>query len=149
MGLSRILDKEYKTSDSLNVSCSEGHSDCMFNINGTCSAEWCIFKELPKMITTGKNVKCKVCKKNTTNVSVYSGQNEYICNDCLQKIYNIIENPKCGICGKSVELGESICSSCRSELESSSKCAICGTKTSLGKSICSTCATRIRGKLNE
>lgn len=94
MGLNKILDKKYNkqtTHKSEKIECMKNISDCMFlTKNNMCSAEWCIFEELPKMIYTEKEIKCTICNKSKT-VSVYSGKTEYICSDCVNKLNELFK----------------------------------------------------------
>ena len=119
MAISRLVDdrsytpqpKSTKMKPRSAISCQKGIADCMFNVNGDCSAEWCIFAELPDIVVGSKSISCSVCG-NTTTVSIYSGSSNYICPDCQSKIKQCIENPTCAICGATVSPGVGLCGSC-------------------------------------
>lgn len=98
--------------------CDMDTKDCMFlnKSNGNCSAEWCIFKELPKMVRLNVKLTCEVCKSKTTTVSIYSGETKYICNECLKNIDDVINHPKCSRCGTSTSIGKYLCSSCIADM---------------------------------
>lgn len=93
MGLSKLLEngdssKKYPAGVD---GCMLGESSCMFNVDGNCAAEWCIFSQLPKMLTTTREVTCMICEEEKTELSVLSGQTNYICPKCLEKIKNFIK----------------------------------------------------------
>lgn len=116
MSISRIVDnRTYNSRTSETVGCSK-NSDCMFFNGSGCSAEWCIFERLPKMINTSKTIECLICG-NTKTVSVYSGKSDYICDDCKEDIKKLINNPKCEICGTTVSVGKCICNTCRNKIK--------------------------------
>ena len=97
--------------------CQLNIPDCEYlNSDGNCSAEWCIYSQLPKMITKSKILTCSVCKKNKTTVSTYSGITSYICPECQVKLIKVIEDKKCPICGTNININESICSSCSTKI---------------------------------
>lgn len=99
--------------------CTMNTDDCMFldKDTGNCSAEWCIYKELPKMVRVNVKLNCEICKTNSTTVTVYSGETKYICKECLNKINSFITNTKCNICGTDTsESGKCICNSCASKI---------------------------------
>ena len=120
MGLVKIENKrkikKVKVED-----CSEhiNSSDCMFRNKktGKCRGEWCIYKELPKLVDINVELTCEVCKKNKTTVSVYSGETKYICDDCLDKLYTVIKDPTCDICGTSIPVNRSICTACAAKIK--------------------------------
>ena len=155
MGLSKIIDAN-NGSSSINkqatVSCEHG-VDCMYkSASGGCTAEWCIFSQLPKIVNNSKKLKCSVCGKNEKTVSVYSGISSFVCDECTEKINKVIKDRTCPICGTSIELEEVICSNCAGKLKEAiadRHCPICGTSISLSQTMCSSCASRIRSKLNE
>lgn len=116
MGISKILDKKFKNSNveySTDMKCSKNISDCRYisKDGKTCSAEWCIFDELPKMITEEKEIKCIICGTPKT-VSIYSGESNYICSKCEKVIERVFKNPKCLICGADIEAGQYLCENC-------------------------------------
>lgn len=105
------------TKVSAGIGCSKGISDCMYASGGGCSAEWCIYEELPKMVSTSKELTCDICGESTKSVSVYSGINSYICDNCREKMKKIIKINNCSICGASTEPGIQICSSCSTKIK--------------------------------
>lgn len=102
---------------SSSISCSKGIADCMYASNGGCSAEWCIFEELPKMVNGSKSISCDICGSTSKTVSVYSGINSFICDDCKDKIKKIMKINNCIICGASTDTGTQICSTCASKIK--------------------------------
>lgn len=94
--------------------CDMDTKDCMFldKSTGNCSAEWCIYKELPKMVRLNVKLTCEICKTKTTTVSIYSGETKYICDDCLKTIDNVVNHPTCSSCGASTSIGKYLCQSC-------------------------------------
>ena len=118
MAISKIVDNrkyERKTVET----CQKNSEDCMYlnKADGTCRAEWCIFKELPEMVKLNIKLTCGVCKKNTTTVSAYSSERKYICPECLDKLYDVIVEPKCGVCKTPIAAGEYLCSSCATKIK--------------------------------
>lgn len=99
--------------------CHKNSTDCMFlnKTNGMCRAEWCVFEELPEMVKINVELTCEVCNKNKTTVSVYSGETKYICDDCLDKLYKVIKDPVCDICGTPISHDRSICTTCASKIQ--------------------------------
>lgn len=97
MGVSNILDKKYNKKGLLKtdaIKCIKDVTDCMFiSNNGMCSAEWCIFQELPKVIDLEKDINCIFCDKPKT-VSIYNSDSWYICDDCIRKMKEIINERK-------------------------------------------------------
>lgn len=86
MAISKLVDDrkyEKKTVET----CQKNSKDCMFldKSDGTCRAEWCIFKELPEMVKTNVQLTCRICGR-TKIVSVYSGETQYICDNCIDRI---------------------------------------------------------------
>lgn len=157
MGLSKIVDpvlnKEFPDTE---TGCRLGRMDCQYlDSNGDCSAEWCIYEELPKIIKTDKKVTCSICGKNTKIISLYSGITEYTCPECRTKIKKITKDEKlCSVCNENkIAVDQYICTSCQKKLityvNHNQKCSICGTSTSVGVSVCSSCSSKIREKLNE
>ena len=118
MSISKIVDnRKYKNKRKEVEECHKNSTDCMYlNEDGTCRAEWCIYEELPSMIRPNIKLTCGVCKSNTTTVSAYSSERKYICPECLDKLYPVIVNPKCGVCGRSTTAGVYICSSCAAKI---------------------------------
>lgn len=77
--------EQYKSKNS-SIKCKRKIDDCMFRAVGElCSAEWCIFDELPKMLITKKTIKCVICGKSKT-VSIFNAESNYICDNCIAKI---------------------------------------------------------------
>lgn len=89
MSISNVLDKKYnktKSTNTDNIKCSKNSTDCMYLAkNGMCSAEWCLFDELPKMIETKKEINCIICGESK-EVSIYNSDSWYICDKCIKKI---------------------------------------------------------------
>ena len=81
MALSNILDKSNNSIKRHATEACELGVDCQYkSANGNCSAEWCIYSQLPKMVNTSKNISCMVCGKSIS-VSVYSVLHlEYVMN---------------------------------------------------------------------
>lgn len=155
MSISKLVDnRSYQPKTSENV-CMKGSSDCMFlTSSGGCSAEWCIFNELPKITTGGNELTCSICGKNKKTVSPYSGITSFICDECSEKIKKITPKQKpCAVCGvNNVEVDQYICSDCQQKILKTikdTKCAICGQPVNPGEYICSTCSTKIKEKLDE
>lgn len=97
MGISQIMDKRsYTAKKSTFNKCRKMVSECMFanQTGGGCSAEWCIFEELPKMTIETKKITCKVCGTAIKEVSIYSGYTDYICESCLKEIKFAMENTR-------------------------------------------------------
>lgn len=135
-------------------SCMKNSSDCMYLSNGSCTAEWCIYEELPKITNNNRELTCYVCGKNKKTVSIYSGTTSYVCPECQEKINKITQDEKlCSVCNTNkVQVDQYICSECQEKLVKSMKndtCCICGSSTSIGKCICDTCANKIKEKINE
>ena len=95
MGISKVLDDKNKpTSKSDTVECMKNITDCTFiSSNGKCSAEWCIFNELPKMMIIEKTIKCIICGTPKT-ISVYNCQAEYICDECKNALKELMRNER-------------------------------------------------------
>lgn len=134
--------------------CRKNSTDCMYlNSNGTCSAEWCIYEELPKIISTGRELTCSICGKNKKTVSIYSGITSYICEECQQKLKLITPDKKhCALCSTEISLDQVICTDCQKKLVDiieEKTCPICGTPIDINQSICSSCAQKIKEKINE
>lgn len=117
MAISKLVDNRKYEKKTIET-CQLNSKDCMFldKADNTCRAEWCIYKELPEMVKLNVKLTCEVCKKNSTTVSVYSGETKYICDECLEKIKNRTESHTCEVCGASISYDRSICSSCGSKL---------------------------------
>lgn len=117
MGLIKTDDgKTYKLKDG-SEPCMKGMLNCMFsNTTGGCSAEWCVFEELPKIQSNNKKLTCDICGNNTTTVSIYSGKTSYICDECKEKINKLTEQTNCVICGAKTEGLQTICSYCASQI---------------------------------
>lgn len=122
MGISKILDKKYKKSEdySTTIKCVKNITDCKYIAKDgkTCSAEWCIYNELPKMITEEKEINCILCDKSKT-VSIYSSESSYICPECKEIIDKIFKNSKCQICGNKTNPGQFICENCAIKIKGS------------------------------
>lgn len=120
MGLSSVLDKKHKNSKSTKVekmNCSRLVKDCSYmDKDGKCSAEWCIYSELPAFISENKEIKCIICGK-PKDVSIYNNEAYYICDDCKEDIDKVFKNPTCGICGAKTNAGQSICENCAIRLK--------------------------------
>ena len=88
MGMSKLIDPVVPNIRKVvEGGCQLGTTDCMFlDDNGDCTAEWCIFSQLPKVVNTTRTITCSICGESTKNVSVYSGIKEFICPVCKQKI---------------------------------------------------------------
>lgn len=135
--------------------CQKGSSDCMYlTSSGGCAAEWCIYAELPKMVSDSRELTCSVCGVNKKSVSMYSGITSYICPQCQEKIKKITPDEKlCAVCRtNTVPVDQYICNDCQSKLVSITKdlkCPICGTSISPGQSMCDSCAQKIKEKLGE
>ena len=87
MSLSKIMDPVVPVINITEEGCQLGTTDCMFLDNdGDCTAEWCIFSQLPKVINTTRTVTCSICGGSPKLVTVYSGIRDYICPTCKQKI---------------------------------------------------------------
>lgn len=156
MAISKLLDnRSYSTKPDDSASCMKGVSDCQFlTASGGCSAEWCIFEELPSMISGSRELTCSICGKNKKTVSAYSGISSFVCDECSKKIKKITPDKKlCAVCGENeVELDQSICTTCQKDLLKTIKnlkCPICGKNINPGQSICTECSTKIKEKLNE
>ena len=93
MAISKLLyvNNSKKGSDGIK-GCMMGSSDCMFLVDGNCSAEWCVFSQLPKILNNTREIECMICGKEKTKVSVLSGQSIYICPKCVEKLRRLIEN---------------------------------------------------------
>ena len=91
MAISKIVDnRSYSNKPDDSASCMKGSSDCQYlTESGGCSAEWCIFEELPKMINSSRELTCSICGKNKKSFSSYSGVRSYICDECNKKIKKI------------------------------------------------------------
>lgn len=122
-------------------------STCMFASNGACTAEWCIFKELPPM-SGSRTVKCPMCGEEAT-ASVYSGGSFILCDKCKKKMQEATDG-SCIVCGSKLADDEMvICKECAEKvndkvIDASKNCTICG--ATLGKNemtICHTCAEKI------
>lgn len=85
MSISRIVDNRQYKRKSDTIKCMKNLKECMFLNKDECTAEWCIFERLPKMVTLTKKINCIICDK-PKEVSVYTGQINYICDDCVKKI---------------------------------------------------------------
>ena len=118
MAISKLLENKKSIKKKEVEECHKNSTDCMYldKKDGTCRAEWCIFKELPEMVKLNVKLTCEVCKKNTTTVTVYSGETKYICDDCLDKLNTSIKDHKCSICGASISTDRCICSTCGNKL---------------------------------
>lgn len=88
MAISKLINPTVSTNRNITeAGCQLGVSDCMFlDNNGNCSAEWCIFSQLPKVINTTRQITCSICGESVKNVSIYSGIKDFICPVCKQKI---------------------------------------------------------------
>lgn len=88
MGISKLVDNRYyKHKKQETIQCKKNIKDCMFLMDDNeCCAEWCIFEELPKVINLERKITCSICNINSKTVSVYSGQKDYICEECINKI---------------------------------------------------------------
>lgn len=157
MAISKLLDnRSYSNKPSDNASCMKGISDCQFlTASGGCSAEWCIFSELPTMLNSvGKELTCSICGKNKKTVSAYSGISSFVCDECRQKIKKITPDKKvCPVCKENeIDLDQYICPTCQKNLLLTIKnnhCPICGKSILPGQYICSECSLKIKEKLNE
>ena len=155
MGLSKFLDPVTGITQTANEQCQEGIDDCQYlTSSGECSAEWCVYSQLPKMVINSRELTCSVCGKNKKTFSSYSGITSYTCPECKEKLKKITKDDKlCSVCGKNtVDVDQYICTDCQQKLIKVTKnltCAICGTSISVGESICSSCSSKIREKLNE
>ena len=156
MAISKIVDnRSYSNKPDDSASCMKGSSDCQYlTESGGCSAEWCIYEELPKMINSSRELTCSICGKNKKSFSSYSGVRSYICDECNKKIKKITPDKKlCAICNTNeVELDQCICTSCQKDILSVIKnntCPICGRSTKPGQYICTTCSAQIKEKLDE
>lgn len=135
--------------------CNKGSADCMFlSTGGGCSAESCIFDELPLVTGGSRQLTCSVCGTNKTTVSIYSGTTSFICPECQEKLKKITQDEKlCSVCKvNKVSVDQYICLECQTKLVKSienSTCTICGANTGIGDSICSSCAEKIKVKINE
>ena len=98
--------------------CMKNKPDCYYlGADGNCSAEWCIYDNLPKILKDTKLIKCAICNENTTRVSLYSNRTEFICSTCQPKLIRIIKNKSCPICGRGIQYYESICTTCASKIK--------------------------------
>lgn len=156
MAISKILDnRSYSNKPSDSASCRKGASDCMFSTkSGGCSAEWCIFEELPAVTSSGRELTCSICGKNKKTFSTYSGISSFVCDECSAKIKKITpDKKKCAVCGEAeIELDQSICKECQKKLLKTIKnlkCPICGKSIEPGQGICTACSIKIKEKLNE
>lgn len=135
--------------------CQKGSTDCMYlSSGGGCSAESCIFAELPTMISSNRELTCSVCGVNKKSFSTYSGISSYICSECQEKLKKITPTEKtCSVCGvNKIAIDQYICSECQEKLIKvigTSTCPICGASINVNESICSTCAEKIKEKINE
>lgn len=77
------------------IICPYNNTNCMFyygdNGHKHCIAEWCIFSRFPKIIITTREVKCIFCD-NIKTVSTLSGQKEYVCPECREKIKELMKD---------------------------------------------------------
>lgn len=151
MSISKFVDnRAYSTPET--YTCQS--VDCMFNVNGACSAEWCIFNELPAITTSSRTVTCSICGEATKSFSLMSGTTSYICSKCQEKIKKVTPDEKpCSVCSSNmVATDEYICKECQEKIAKTIKdtsCPICGSSINPGEYICKTCANKIKEKLNE
>lgn len=151
MSISKLVDNRQLSVPEDNICYT---ADCMYNVGGGCAAEWCIFNELPKMVTSSRTLTCSVCNEATKTVSIHSGITSFICEKCRTKIKKVTPDEKpCSVCGTNkVPVDQYICNDCQKKISKTIKnlsCPICGTHIEPGQSICVSCSSRIRGKLNE
>ena len=95
MGVSKVLDKRYhRTIPDDTIECMKKDESCMFSDGkGKCISEWCIFDKMPKVVTYTKKINCVFCNK-TKEISALSGMTEYICQDCRDKIKELMHNER-------------------------------------------------------
>lgn len=116
MALIRTNTQEKKLTKSVTTgSCMKNVNDCRYRSNNGCSAEWCIYEELPKIVNENKTISCEICGVEKT-VSIYSGETSYICDDCKKQIKKILTESKCSLCGASTNVGEALCSNCKNKI---------------------------------
>lgn len=152
MSISKLVDNRSYGGNSLgSFSCPA--PDCMYNVNGGCAAEWCIYSELPKFVAASRIVTCSICGETTTTVSLNSGTTSWVCPKCQEKIKKVTPDERpCSICGKMVPVDQYICTDCQKKISktiTNLTCPICGASIKPGQTMCSSCASKVRSKLNE
>lgn len=152
---SRLFRGPKVTNKSTEEPCQKGSTDCMYlTPSGGCAAEWCIYAELPKMVSGSRELTCSVCGINKKTVSMYSGTTSYICPECQEKIKKVTPDEKlCSVCKTNkVAVDQYICIDCQTKLITvikDPKCAICGTSVSVGEYICQSCRDKIKSSTRE
>ena len=129
MALSKILEPEKEKDYPIREKgCMLNITDCQYiGSDGNCAAEWCLWKSLPPIAESevSRELECLICK-NKIQVSIYSKQSVYICDECWTKINELLNKkpePK--------------------------TCCICGAITNNNRDLCSNCINKLKEKLNE
>lgn len=146
------LNKQSQITSAQDVNPVGNCAECMFSSNGACTAESCIFAELPPM-TMSKTAKCPMCGEETS-ISPYANGEFVLCKKCKKKLQNAT-NGSCIICGSGLADDETvICKKCAEKVNDrviidSKTCIICGSSFNGTSDICVTCSAKIKEKINE